>query len=137
MKKSLILIFLVFAGFLSGCYAQGQSKGDGKTGTVTPKKITAEQAKAIMDKGEPYTLVDVRTPGEFNDGHIKGALLIPVDEIGSRAEKELPDKNAVILVYCRSGVRAGNAAQTLAGMGYTNINNFGGIISWPYGTVKN
>jgi len=137
MKKSLLIVFLISLGFLMGCYAQGQPKGDGKASAAAPKKISAEQAKDMMDKGGPCTLVDVRTAGEFKEGHIKGAVLIPVDEITSRAEKELPDKNAAIVVYCRSGVRAARAAQSLADMGYTNVYNMGGIMSWPYGTVNN
>jgi len=89
-----------------------------------------------MEEGKPYTLLDVRTVEEFNGGRIKGAMLIPVDELGARAEKELPEKNVPIVVYCRSGVRSARAAQILAELGYTDIYDLGGIINWPYETVK-
>ena len=146
MKKILCFVILIPFGFLLGCNAQEQPKGSANTNTINanttvntaaPKKISAAQAKAIMDGNDPYTLVDVRTEAEYREARIKGAVLIPVDEIASRAAAELPDKNAVIIVYCRSGVRASRAADILAGMGYTNVNNMGGIMSWPYDTVSN
>jgi len=137
MKKIILIFLLIYFGFLLSCSAQAQPKGESKASTAAPKKISAAQAKDIMDKGEPYTLVDVRTVGEFNERHIKGAILIPVDEIESRAEKELPDRDAVILVYCRSGVRSARAAQSLAGMGYTNVYDMGGIMNWPYDRARN
>jgi len=83
-----------------------------------------------------YILLDVRTDEEYNAEHIEGAVLIPDYEIGSRAETDLPDKTALVLVYCRSGRRSANAANELIGMGYTSIYDFGGIIDWPYDTVK-
>ena len=99
-------------------------------------KITAEEAKKIMDSGEEYTLLDVRTDAEYNEGHIEGAILIPDYEIKDRAESELPDKTALILIYCRSGRRSANVAYELAAMGYTKVYDFGGIIDWGYGTVE-
>jgi len=136
MKKLLLIIALIPFGFLLSCNAQEQPGGDSKANITAPRNISAKEAKAMMDEGKPYTLLDVRTAGEYSSGHIKGAILIPNTEIASRAGKELPDKGAVILIYCRSGVRAANAAQILAGMGYTNVYNFGGIMDWPYETVK-
>ncbi len=100
------------------------------------KKITAEEAKAILDGEAPYLLLDVRTDEEFEAGRIGGAILIPDYELAERAEAELPDKDALILIYCRSGRRSANAARELIGMGYTNALDFGGIIDWPYETVS-
>lgn len=94
--------------------------------------IAQEKAKEIMDSGEKYTLLDVRTQQEYDEKHIAGAYLIPDYEIESRAEKELPDKDALILVYCRSGSRSKKASQKLAELGYTNIKDFGGINTWRY-----
>ena len=71
-----------------------------------------------------------------SDGHIEGAIMIPEYEIAKRAEKELPDKDALILVYCRSGRRSKIASEELARLGYTNVKEFGGIIDWPYEIVK-
>jgi len=99
------------------------------------RKINAEEAYQMMQSTDGFILVDVRTAEEFNERHIKGALLIPVNEINVRAVDELPDKNALILVYCRSGARSANAAYDLVDMGYTNVYDFGGILNWPYETV--
>ena len=97
--------------------------------------ITAQEAKKIMDTESEYVILDVRTEEEFAQGHIPGAILIPDYEIREEAESSLPDKDALILVYCRSGRRSKNAAQILAELGYTNIREFGGILDWPYETV--
>lgn len=94
--------------------------------------ITAEQAKKIMDSGAAYVLLDVRRPEEYAEGHIKGAALIPDFELEQRAPRELTDKKALIFVYCRSGRRSLASAKLLAGMGYANVKNMGGIIDWPY-----
>jgi len=137
MKKLLCVILLIPFGFLISCNAQEQSNSIGKTGGTGPQKINARQAKALIDEGGPCIILDVRTEGEFNERRIDGSILIPDYEIAARAETELTDKNAVILVYCRSGVRSARAAQILAGMGYTSIYDLGGIINWPYDTVGN
>ena len=101
----------------------------------TYEQITPAEAKALMDSGEGYVILDVRTPEEFAAGHIAGAILIPDHEIGEKAESILIDKDQLILVYCRSGRRSKNAANELAALGYTNIKEFGGINDWEYGTV--
>jgi len=100
-------------------------------------KLSPEEAKQIMDGGEQYVLLDVRNENEFNEKHIKGALLIPSTEIETRALSELPDKNALILVYCQGGGRSEKAAKLLTEMGYTNICDFGGINNWIYDVVSN
>jgi rhodanese-related sulfurtransferase len=100
------------------------------------EQISGEQAKHLMDTETDFIIVDARTIEEFNDGHIEGAILIPEYEIGERAEKELPNKEQLILVYCRSGRRSKIAAQALADLGYTNVKEFGGINDWPYEIVK-
>lgn len=94
--------------------------------------ITAAEAKDIMDREQDYILLDVRTREEYDEGHIPGALLLPDYEIEARAEQELPDKDRMLLIYCRSGRRSKLAAHTLAELGYTSIYEFGGIIDWPY-----
>ena len=100
------------------------------------RKISAEEAKLIIDGDEPYILLDVRTEGEYSELRIDGAVLIPHSEIKLRASDELPDKDVTILVYCRSGARSAAASETLAKMGYRHVYDFGGIIDWPYGTVS-
>lgn len=100
------------------------------------EQITPEQAKKLMDTESDYIIIDARTQEEFAAGHIEGAILIPEYEIAERAEGELPDKNALILVYCRSGRRSKIASEALVALGYTNVKEFGGIIDWKYEIVK-
>ena len=100
------------------------------------EQISGEQAKHLMDTETDFIIVDARTIEEFNDGHIEGAILIPEYEIAERAENELPNKEQLILVYCRSGRRSKIASQALADLGYTNVKEFGGIIDWQYEMVK-
>jgi len=99
-------------------------------------KITAEKANEMMDSGEPYVLLDVRTEAEYVTKRISGALLIPDTAISERATAELPNKFARILVYCRSGRRSARAANMLVRMGYKQVYDFGGINDWPYATVS-
>ncbi|MCL2783803.1 MAG: rhodanese-like domain-containing protein [Propionibacteriaceae bacterium] len=97
--------------------------------------ISAQQAKQMMDGASGYVILDVRTQAEFQQAHIDGAILIPDTNINSQAATAIPDKETLIFVYCRTGVRAARASQALATMGYTNVYDFGGIVNWPYGTV--
>ena len=99
------------------------------------RKITAEQASEMMNTQE-VVIVDVRTQSEYDEGHIQNAVLIPNETIGSEPPANLPDKNAVILVYCRSGRRSEEAARKLVNLGYVSVYDFGGINDWTYGTVK-
>jgi phage shock protein E len=101
------------------------------------RKISAEEAKAMMDSGEAVIVLDVREQSEYDAGHISGAVLLPVGSIAEKAAETLPDKNAVLLVYCRSGNRSKTASETLLGLGYTQVYDFGGIIDWPYDVVAN
>ncbi|MCL1884696.1 MAG: rhodanese-like domain-containing protein [Defluviitaleaceae bacterium] len=94
------------------------------------RHITATEAREKM-QGDAVIL-DVRTPEEFSAGRIPGAILLPNYAIADRASKVLPNKDALILVYCRSGVRSRDAVYDLIALGYTNVFDFGGINSWPY-----
>ena len=125
MKK--IWILLLLALLLAGC---AQDKNIEQEEVYV--NITAEEAKKLMDTQEGYIILDVRTQEEFDAGHIPGAVLIPNTEIAQRAELELPDKNQMLLIYCRSGNRSKQASEILVQLGYTNIKEFGGIIDWPY-----
>ena len=98
--------------------------------------ITAEEARKLMDSEKDRIILDVRSREEYDQGHIPGAILIPDTEIEAKAADLLPDKDQLILVYCRSGRRSKLAAQSLADLGYTNIREFGGILDWPYDIVK-
>ena len=127
MKK---LVFLLLAVLLLTACGQDKENDQG----AVYVNITAEEAKQIMDSEEGYIILDVRTQEEYDQGHIPGATQISHEEIAEKAEEVLPDKNQLILVYCRSGRRSKIAAEALVELGYTNIKEFGGIIDWPYET---
>ncbi len=128
-NKRFLLMLLTFA-LPFGCV--GCSDG----GSATYDQISGAEAKALMDSESGYIIIDARTQEEYDQGHIPGAILIPEYEIADRAEKELPDKDQLILVYCRSGRRSKIAAEELVKLGYTNVKEFGGIIDWKYEIVK-
>ena len=129
MKRIIIAVSvaLMLIPLLIGC--------NGGNNKSSYEQITPAEAKALMDSEDGYIILDVRTPEEFAERHIEGAILIPDYEIGEKAESILTDTDQLILVYCRSGRRSKNAANELATLGYTNIKEFGGINDWKYGTV--
>ena len=98
--------------------------------TTGYRQVTTEEAVNIMQTEENYVILDVRTAQEFASGHIPGAALLPNETIGTEDIPLLPDKDQLILVYCRSGNRSKQAAEKLAQLGYTNLVEFGGINSW-------
>ena len=95
------------------------------------RQISSEEAMAMMEAESGYIILDVRTPEEFAGSHIPGAINVPNEAIGSAQIPELPDKDQLILVYCRSGNRSKQASEKLVLQGYTNIVEFGGISAWP------
>ena len=148
MKKLLVITSILLCILLSGC-GDATSIGiidgaDGPTSIIVAEEgekamyeqITAEEAKKIMDLGEEYIILDTREQDEFDEGHIPNAILIPYTEIENKAIELMPDKDKLILVYCRSGRRSKIAAESLAKIGYTNVKEFGGIIDWPYEIEK-
>ena len=110
--------------------------GCSDSGSATYEQISGAEAKALMDSESGYIIIDARTQEEYDEGHIPEAIMIPEYEIADRAEKELSDKDQLILVYCRSGRRSKIAAEELVKLGYTNVKEFGGIIDWKYEIVK-
>ena len=132
IKRILLTIALLFLGLpmVFSCFP----KSEGAEGY---EKISGKRAKEIMDSEKNYVLIDARTESEYAEGHIDGAILIPEYEIADRAEALIPDKNTLILVYCRTGRRSKIAADELVKLGYTNVKEFGGITTdWPYETVR-
>ena len=122
MKR--IIPFLLSILLLTGC-SGGASDG-------SYEQISQEAAKEMMDTQEVIVL-DVREQSEYDSGHIPGAVLLPVGSIDEEtAAAVIPEKDSTVLVYCRSGNRSKTASSTLAGLGYTNIYEFGGINTWPY-----
>ena len=100
------------------------------------RQTTMEEAVTLMEEEADYILLDVRTVEEFNERHIPGAIVIPNETIGTEEIAELPDKDQLILVYCRSGNRSKQASEKLVKLGYTNIVEIGGINDWTGETVS-
>ena len=143
MKKVVILLLAVL--LLAGCSNQNtepqQTTQPAQTEATTMAteltreaylNITQEEAKKLMDTETDYIILDVRTQEEFDEKHIPGAILIPHTEIEAEAAEKLPNKDQLILVYCRSGNRSKTASEALEKLGYTCIREFGGINTWPY-----
>ena len=92
--------------------------------------ITMKEAEEIFKTEGDYIILDVRRADEFAEGHIPGAINIPNENIGNDEIPALPDKDRLILVYCRSGRRSKEASDKLLNLGYTNVVEIGGILDW-------
>lgn len=122
-----LLLFLIVS--LAGC----GSREEGAENTASYQQITAEEAKSMMEEQPDAVILDVREQDEYDAGHIPGAVLLPVGTIDEEtAASVIPEKDTVVLVYCRSGNRSKTASQALVDLGYTQIYEFGGIKDWPY-----
>ncbi len=145
LLAAVMAIFMVFpacsskgstSSIISSGTASDESKALAESGSSGGyHKLTAEEAKAMMDGSEDIIVVDVRTQEEYDEGHIPNSVLIPNETITQTPPEQLPDKDATILIYCRSGNRSRQAAENLLAMGYTNIYDFGGIRDWPYDVI--
>lgn len=105
----------------------------------TPSAYTAITPQEVADRfaaGNSGLIVDVRTPGEYDEAHIPGAVLVPLDSLGSEKPQALPQPDQPLYVYCRTGVRSKDAAQRLLALGYTQVYDLGGIVDWPYETIS-
>lgn len=127
MKK--LIPILLSALMFTGC------AGTSNNQTNTYHQITVDEAVAMMAQETGYIILDVRRPDEFAAGHIPNAINVPNESIGTAEIAELPDKNQLIMVYCRSGRRSKEASEKLVKLGYTNIVEFGGILDWKGETV--
>lgn len=126
MKKKIFAFLLALVLPLAGCAAL--------TGSDQPagyRQVSAQEAMDMMAGQENYLILDVRTQAEYDGGHIPGAICLPNEDIGREDPPQLPLKDQLILVYCRSGNRSKQASDKLAALGYTNVVEFGGINTWP------
>ena len=127
--RRIFALFFVLTLLLTGC---ADTSASAEKNTYEP--ITQEAAKEMMDTMDVIVL-DVREQEEFDAGHIPGAVLLPVGSIDEESAKAvIPSKNSVVLVYCCSGNRSKTASAALAALGYSEVYEFGGINTWPYGT---
>ena len=129
MKK--LIPILLSALMFTGC------AGTSNNQTNTYRQITMDEAVDMMAQETGYIILDVRRPDEYATGHIPNAINVPNETIGTAEIPELPDKNQLIMVYCRSGRRSKEAAEKLVKLGYTNIVEFGGFLDWKGEIVTN
>ena len=128
MKK--LLPILLSALMITGCAGTSNSQ------TNTYRQITMDEAVDMMAQETGYIILDVRRPDEYAAGHIPNAINVPNESIGTSDIPELPDKDQLIMVYCRSGRRSKEASEKLVKLGYTSIVEFGGILDWK-GEIEN
>ena len=124
MKIKKLIPILLSALLFAGCAAEQSDNPN------TYRQVSMDEAVSIMEEQSGYIILDVRRPDEFAAGHIPHAINVPNESIGSSDIPELPDKDRLILVYCRSGRRSKEASEKLVALGYTNIVEFGGILDW-------
>ena len=142
--KGMMLMLAITLSLFGFCACGDKNTGEGTTENsaenttvlINYEQISQDEAKRIMDTEDEFVIIDARTQEEFDEGHIENAILIPEYEITDRAEAEIPEKDTLILVYCRSGRRSKIAADALVQLGYTNVKEFGGIIDWEYEIIK-
>ena len=124
---------MIMSLFLSGCGGPATQQPGGDN---SYRQVSMDEAIDLMSQETGYIILDVRRADEFAAGHIPGAINIPNESIGTDEILQLPDKDQLILVYCRSGRRSKEASQKLVNLGYTNIIEFGGILDWPGDVVS-
>jgi rhodanese-related sulfurtransferase/thiol-disulfide isomerase/thioredoxin len=140
MKKLLstaLILILIFSA--AGCAAPKDNASASASATAEPtadyRTISPGDVKRMMEDGDDIIIVDVRTAEEYSGGHLEGAINIPVETISDIKPAELPDMDAEIVIYCRTGNRTLTAFERLAALGYTDVYDMGGIVDWPYETV--
>lgn len=111
-----MLLWSCAAAALCGCGNPDAPASDGKT---AGQALSFDPDKAVI--------LDVRTADEYASGHLQGARNIPHDRIAGEIAAAVPDKGTQVVLYCRSGMRASTALNTLRGLGYENVSNFGGL----------
>ena len=134
MKRIFLFCLAIVAVMMFACGCGGANSAPAEQRAY--RQVSSDEARNMMDKESGYIIVDVRTQGEYAEGHIPKAICIPNETIDKEPPSLLPDNEQEIFVYCRSGRRSKEAAQKLADMGYKNIVEFGGIIDW-HGEVTN
>ena len=140
MKKYLaIFMAVLMVTGLFGCEKQKKPTADSfseSTISNSYTQISMKEAVAMMEEETDYIILDVRTPEEFVEKHILNAVNVPNENIGDEDIVELPNKDQLILVYCRSGNRSKQASEKLVALGYTNVYEFGGINEWTGETMQ-
>jgi rhodanese-related sulfurtransferase len=131
MKKTIMITATLFVALIGILFINLFQKTEKQSFQI----ITAAQAQEMIVQNPNVIILDVRTEGEYLEGHIENATLLPYDKIPQQAKLTLSNTSSTVLVYCRSGRRSAIAAQSLVDLGYSNVYDFGGIIDWPYSVI--
>jgi len=143
MKK--LMIILAAATMMAGtaqvlaqAQPQVQAQPRALVQAAKPALISPKAARELLASDKTSLLLDVRTLEEFIAGRIAGSVLLPYDRITAASAAALigPNKDRTVIVYCRTGRRSEIAAAALISLGYRKVLDLGGIVSWPYGTIK-
>lgn len=119
MKK--IILCLILCIFLCGCQNDGINNEN--------KIVNVAEVKKLKEDGA--ILIDVRTVMEYNEQHIEGALLLPLDDINKESVSKIaPDIDTNMIVYCASGARSSMAVEKLKKLGYENVFDLGSMDNW-------
>ncbi len=130
-KKIFLFLLILFLVFLSGCIGQSSTPQPGGSEQLSPHKITRAELAELIQEDEDMLLIDVRTEGEYNDGHLPGAIVIPYDEFDLRYNEILEYKDREVVLYCHTGGMGDYAGRVLLKNGFTNVKNLdGGIYGW-------
>jgi len=135
MKKIICITILIML-FIAGVMIMIGQNNLQERNETTIRYVSMDEITKIMEENKNYIILDVRTIEEFNQGHIPDAICIPNETIDNSVINKLPDKNQLILIYCRSGNRSKQATEKLKNLGYTNLIEFGGIIDWKGEIIK-
>jgi phage shock protein E len=111
----------------SGAAASAPASNDPTSNDPIAVVIDAADAVALLEERDDLTVIDVRTPPEFADGHLTGAALVDVQDPGFRDQLEPLDRDAAYLVYCRTGNRSAHAVTIMRDLGFTELYDAGGL----------
>ncbi len=141
MKKFLLIALSVLMMLSASCGTQptppeGETSTSTSEPTSTYRTISPAGVNALLNNGKDIVLLDVRRADEYAEKHIPSAILLPNEDIGDARPEQLPDLDATIIIYCRSGNRSKEAAEKLIALGYTDVRDLGGINDWSYATVS-
>ena len=126
--KKVIIMLIILVVIIGGVIMLNRNTEKETTNPI--QYVSMEEITTIMQENTNYIILDARTMEEYNEGHIPNAICIPNETIDETVTTKLPNKDQLILIYCRSGNRSKQAALKLQQLGYTNLVEFGGIIDW-------
>lgn len=133
MRKRVLfcLVALLLGAVLCSCSGLNADRLGEKIEGKDYRAISAEEAHDILDE-DGVILADVREEDEYASGHIEGSINLPLSVLLDEMDEKLPNKDAIIILYCGSGQRSAKAAGMLARKGYNHVFDMGGMDNWTF-----